>query len=237
MEAKTLQEIQIVEICKILSSSYPVTNLSNREDPLEEAIFILLTSQTDENKYLKTWEKFHNRFPTMENAYKARKLEVYRSIKDGGLGKWKAQRIKNILKYVKKEFGKLSLNSLKDMGDQELENELLKLDGISLKSARCIMMYSFGREVFPVDTHVLRIAKKFGFKIPDYSIKSKKFADAIQEQVPAEFRYRFHVNLVQHGRTICKKNPKCIICPVNHLCFFGIESVKRVGEHEKEILN
>jgi endonuclease III len=170
---------------------------------------------------LRTWSLFRLAFPSFGRLYKASKQEIFETIKEGGLGKWKAERIYKLLRQVEERFGKFSLASLARLEDNQLEKELLKLDGIGIKSARCVMMYSFKREVFPVDTHVLRIVKRLGFRTGKGSIRSVTFANIIQEQVSRRYRYRLHVNLVQHGRKICKRKPNCGICPISDLCLMA----------------
>ncbi len=212
---------EIIKICKILSAYYPNTRLHNKKNPLLEAIFILLSSQTTETNYLNTWSSFRHRFKTLEDAENASVSSIFSSIKNGGLGKWKAKRIKKLLKQVRTKYNKLSLSSLKKLDNDSLERELSLLDGIGIKSAKCIMMYSFDREVFPIDTHALRIIKRMGFVIPKNNIKSISFAKYIEKQIPSRLRFRFHVNLIQHGRQICKSKPLCYKCPVINYCLTG----------------
>ena len=221
-----LSKKQLFEVCRILDKYYPKTRLHNKKNPLHEAIFILLTSQTDERKYIATWGLFRKRFPTLEAAGKASVNQIYRAIKGGGLGRWKAERIYNLFRYIKDRYGKYSLSPLKTLDNSLLEKELLRLDGISFKGARCIMLYSFNRDVFPVDTHTIRIARRIGFEIPNSSSRSKAFADSLQVQVPKIKRFRLHVNFIQHGRLICIRNPKCKICPITNICSkFGVTRV------------
>jgi endonuclease III len=212
----------LIKIAKILDEKYPFTTLHNRTDPLEECIFILLTSQTDEDKYLETWNSFISSFPSMDIAANATEEDIFNSIKSGGLGKWKAKRIKKLLKQVKEVNGEYSLASWENLNNSQLEKNLLKLDGIGIKSARCVMMYSFNRNVFPVDTHVKTVLTRIGFNIPKESERSKKFADRIQNNIPPNIQYRFHVNLIQLGRSFCKKrSPRCEECIINQICYFG----------------
>lgn len=209
---------QVGHICRALIAYYPETRLSNKRNPLLEAIFILLSSQTNEENYFHTWKRFRAAYPKIEYAGRATKKEIYLQIRIGGLGAWKAARIKALLATLKARFGKYSLNSLSELDDEPLERELLMLDGIGIKSARCIMMYSFNRNVFPIDTHALRILRRIGFIIPPYSKRSRQFADHIQSQIPAKYRIPFHIKLVQHGRRICKTKPLCQECPIAKYC-------------------
>lgn len=215
---------EVVEVAKRLDRSYPRTELDNKEDPLDEAVFILLTSQTDEDKYLRSWEKLRTVLPNWQAVVNTSEEAIFDAIKDGGLGRWKAARIMKLMHQTKDLMGEYSLNNLAVLDDASLERTLVSLDGIAIKGARCIMMYSFHRSVFPVDAHVDRIAKRIGFEIPDASNRSKKYANALQEQVPPDLRHRLHVNMIQHGRAICKaRKPRCEICTINDICRYGIE--------------
>ena len=59
-------------------------------------------------------------------------------------------------------FGELSLAETASWTDEEVEHFLTSLPGIAIKSARCVMMYSLGRQVLPVDTHLRRLAERWG---------------------------------------------------------------------------
>lgn len=215
----------IPDIYYRLSCNYPDTNLFNRTDPLEEAIFIILTSQTDERKYLQTWESFQLSFPTMQTAAQATLHQISLAIKKGGLGQWKSKCIKNLLQQAVERYGSYSLDSLSHLDDSPLEKELLRLDGIGIKGARCIMMYSFNRDVFPIDTHCSRILKRIGLPFPAASPRSKLYADTIQKQIPNPLRRRLHINLIQHGRAACKPKPIYYNCCLSNLCKHNNDSI------------
>lgn len=226
MAHRKISKQKVIQIAHRLDDAYPRTELHNLQDPLEEAIFILLSSQTNEAKYVSTWYAFSKAFPTPESALSASEEEIYKVICAGGLGRWKARRIKNLLTQVFERYGEISLNKLASLSDFALEKELIKLDGLGIKGARCIMMYSFGRQVLPVDVHVARVVKRLGFIIPHAGNRSREFADGIQEQVPPELRHRLHINLIQHGRTICRpQHPKCKMCIINDICNYGIKEL------------
>jgi endonuclease-3 len=71
-------------------------------------------------------------------------------------------------------------------------------------------------EGIAVDTHVRRLAERLGFS-------SEKDPDKIERDlmrlVPRDNWFPFTYVLIEHGRRICTaRNPKCEICPVNHVC-------------------
>jgi endonuclease III len=76
------------------------------------------------------------------------------------------------------------------------------------------MMYSFGRHVFPADTHVGRVLSRLGpYRELGLSLAGhdhKKLPADLADLIPPNLRCSLHVNLVQHGRTICRsERPRC----------------------------
>ena len=123
----------------------------------------------------------------------------------------KAPQIIAIVERLKADFGAVTLDPLHEMPDDEAETYLLSLPRVGKKVARCVLMYSLGRDVLPVDAHVLRVSQRVGL-LPE-GISWAKAHDAIHEVVPAESRFDLHVGLVQLGREVCTfRNPKCGEC-------------------------
>src|SRR5205085_8570376 len=94
------------------------------------------------------------------------------------------------------------------------------LGGVGPKTAACVLLFSCGKPALPVDTHVHRVSLRLGLVPPKANAEQ---AHALLEEIvpPAEV-YRFHMNLIRHGRQICKaQRPQCSACPVLDLCPFG----------------
>ena len=74
--------------------------------------------------------------------------------------------------------------------------------------AHCVMMYSFGRTVFPSDTHVGRVLARIGpYRELGLSLEGldhKQLQRELAELIPPNLRYSLHVNLVKHGRAVCR---------------------------------
>ena len=105
------------------------------------------------------------------------------------------------------------------MNTEEAEDFLTSLHGIGAKTSKCILMYSDGRKVLPVDTHCLRIGARLGWLGSDSRKRSRKQMQAIEDAVPAGLRKMLHIRLVQHGRKTCTlKSPDCRTCVLNDLC-------------------
>ena len=118
---------------------------------------------------------------------------------------------------IKKRTGSLNIDFLGDMQMTEARDWLTSIKGIGLKTASCVLAFSFGLPVIPVDTHVHRVSQRIGL------IKEKVSADLahalLEDQIAPEERYGFHVLMINHGRKQCHaRNPKCETCILNEEC-------------------
>jgi endonuclease III len=87
------------------------------------------------------------------------------------------------------------------------------------KTAACVLLFSFGKPVMPVDTHIFRVAKRLGLIGPDTGIEEAH--EALTKIVPKRLIYRFHLGIIEHGRRTCKaQTPGCGVCCVYGLCEF-----------------
>jgi endonuclease III len=193
--------------------------LGNMPDPLDEAIYIILSLQTNLTRLRATWASLRASFPKLEDLERATPKRIARALRSGGLQQQKARTIKRLLRQVRTLTGGLSLDQLRLASDEEAERFLLCLPGLSWKSARCVMLYSLGKCTFPVDVNTFRIAKRIGVVPRDAVYRRKSFHDALQDAVPPERRKPLHVNLVVHGQRICLPvKPRCAECAVAQVC-------------------
>jgi adenine-specific DNA glycosylase len=110
------------------------------------------------------------------------------------------------------------LDFLHGWDDDRAYRYLVGLPGVSRKTALCIMMYSLRRQVFPVDTHVWRVARRLGWT-PARPKPSEPQERLLEAAIPAELRYTLHVNMMVHGRLVfLPYNPRCGACPLEDIC-------------------
>lgn len=190
----------------------------NFADPLEELVYIILSAQTESYLYQETFKTLHNAFQPWSNLLDASVEEIAQLIRAGGLAQKKARQIKGAFCKIFADKGQLSLDFLHTLTDAEALSYLKTLPGIGLKSAGCIMLYSLGRQVFPVDTHVWRISRRLGIS-PSLPKPTEVQMSKLESSIPLNLRYRLHVNMLAHGREICTTyNPKCTACDLSDLC-------------------
>ena len=221
MRRKSVDAPNVKEITFILSQRYHDWDHYNYKNPFEELLFILCSIQTNEDLYRYTYAALRRSYPTYKALADASETEIAEVIVNGGLSSQKAHKIKQILDEIIERFGKPSLAPLKRMSDIEREKFLTSLMGVGKKTARCVMMYSLGSQVFPVDLHCWRICRRLGWIRPTRPNKScsPKDMDRLQSKIPLELRFNLHVNMVSLGREICTtRTPKCSICPIRQYC-------------------
>ena len=87
------------------------------------------------------------------------------------------------------------------------------------KTAACVLLFSFGKAVMPVDTHIFRVTKRLG--LIDKALNIEEAHKVLSGLVPKHLIYRFHLGIIEHGRRTCKaENPRCGSCVLYELCGF-----------------
>lgn len=201
----------------ILADFYGEKKFTKGTDPLTELILTVLSQNTNDTNRDRAFESMKSRFPSWEDVMNARPGELAKAIKVGGLAKVKSGRIIRLLKSLKSENGNLNLGFIVKWDNDSVRDYLLKIDGVGPKTAACVLAFSLGRNVMPVDTHVHRVAGRLGILPKRMTAEAAHdyftgFADHIN-------LYQFHLNLITHGRRICKARvPLCGECPVKRLC-------------------
>lgn len=211
------------EIARILAVLYSTPTLGNKADPTDELVYIILARHTREDAYNQTFELLKNRFPQWDDLLNSPRRVVERLVYSGGLSKKKTSALYTALAALKHTFGSCTLEPARGWSDEKLEEFLCELPEIQRKSAYCIMMYSFGRRVFPVDTHVGRVLSRLGpYRELGLSMKGldhKKLQVLLADIIPPTIRHSLHVNLIEHGRTVCHSTrPLCDKCELKNFC-------------------
>ncbi len=93
---------------------------------------------------------------------------------------------------------------------------LTALPGVGRKTANVIRVHAYGHPGIIVDTHMLRVSERLGLT---KQTDPDKVEEDLRQLVPQKQWTLFSNVINMHGRRICTaKKPKCLECPVNHLC-------------------
>lgn len=211
------------EVARILAVLYGTPNLGNKEDATDELVYIILSRKTPLQANQETFAALKARFPRWDDLLTASRKEVERLVSPGGLAGKKATSLFGAMERLKAVFGCCSLDEARDWPDGRLETFLCSLPEIQKKSAYCIMLYAFHRAVFPADTHVGRVLTRLGpYRELGLDLQGqdhKQLQRTLTDLVPPNLRYSLHVNLVEHGREVCKApKPLCERCDLRPFC-------------------
>jgi len=211
------------EIARIVAVLHGTPDLGNKSEPVDELVYIILSRKTRESAYQATYEDLKKEFPTWDDLLDAGREHVEKIVRKGGLSNRKTESLFGALRHLKDRFGSCTLEPAENWSDHELEEFLCSLPEIQRKSAYCVMMYSMGRKVFPVDTHVgrllARIAPFRGLGLDLTGMDHKKLQTVLRDLVPPSLRHSLHVNLLCHGREVCKSmKPRCDACELSSFC-------------------
>lgn len=204
-------------VLRRLTSCYPDDLLGNKTNALDELLYILLSLQTNEQLYCRSYAAFKTKFPRWDLVALASVERVKQTIRESGLAEQKARHICAIARRLKSDFGRVTLAPLKKMSVDEAESYMVSLPGVGIKTARCVLMYSLGHTVFPVDIHCARIMNRLGL-VNWNGRRLETIANAAQDAIPSDLRRQFHILLVQHGREVCRSTPECSRCVLTDLC-------------------
>ena len=181
--------------------------------PIAELVKTVLSQHTNDRNRDRAFAALRERFPSWEEVRAARVDEVEEAIRPGGLGKQKAPRIQAILEQLGEH---PSLDWTETAPPQESMAYLDSLPGVGRKTAACVLMFTWGIPEIPVDVHIHRVGGRLGF-FPEKA-SFERAHDEMQALVDPEDAFELHMNLIYHGRQVCRPKPRCDECELRRMC-------------------
>jgi endonuclease-3 len=209
--------VRVNQVIRLLSAEYGKRKWRPRQSPIEVLVQTILSQNTSDRNSGRAFEQLVASFGSWEDMANASIGEISHSIKAGGLGEVKAGYIKQALEEIRRRLAGFELDFLKKLPVDEARDWLRQLPGVGMKTASCVLLFSLGMPALPVDTHVLRVAKRLG--LIDFKVSAEKAHKLLEDLVPPQDVYQFHVLLIEHGRKTCKvQRPRCKECVLRGLC-------------------
>jgi endonuclease-3 len=183
-------------------------------DPVHELVLTILSQNTSDTNRDVAYAGLRAQFGSWAEVRDAPTGEVEEAIRKGGLAPTKAPRIQAALR----ELGDpIDLGGLRDAPREEALGYLTALPGVGRKTAACVLLFAFGRPEIPVDTHVMRVGGRLGLFRPNASFDEAH--DDMLRITPPEDAYELHMNLITHGRRLCRPaRPLCGECALSRMC-------------------
>ncbi len=211
------QPLTPVDVVYELTRAYGPRSWFPRYDSMSDLIFTGLSQNPADVNSARAYESLMAHFEDWESMRQAEPERIAQSIQAGGLARVKAPRIKSILGAIYGELGGYDLSFLAELPLDEAKRWLLRLPGVGPKTAACVLCFALGRPALPVDTHVYRVARRLGLITPR-TTPEEAHAD-LEQRLPPELVYSFHMNLIDHGRQVCHaRRPRCEACVLSTRC-------------------
>ncbi|MCO5327083.1 MAG: endonuclease III [Solirubrobacterales bacterium] len=186
------------------------------DDPVHELVLTILSQNTNDNNRDVAYRRLRDRFDDWAEVRDAPVDEVIDAIRPGGLANTKAPRIQEVLRELGGEDPEASLDWIREAPRQEVIDYLTSLPGVGRKTAACVMIFGLDRPEIPVDTHVYRVGGRLGLFPPRISFEGAH--DEMLAITDPEDAYELHLNLIAHGRSICRPRPRCGECALTRMC-------------------
>ena len=184
-----------------------------RKSILDSLVRTILSQNTTDKTSLVAFERLKAGLPTWSEVLAAPAGVAEELVRCGGLAEVKMERVRAILADPRVAgrgaAGEPCLEWLHgERDDAAVKRTLSSFKGVGPKTVSCVMMFTMGRAEFPVDTHVLHIAKMCKW-LPEAATREKAY-EHLNRRVPDEVKFALHVLLVEHGKccTRCAKNGK-----------------------------
>ncbi|MBV9494851.1 MAG: endonuclease III [Acidobacteria bacterium] len=192
------------KIGEILDGLYPTPPIPLQHvDSFTLLVAVLLSAQTTDAQVNRVTPALFRRAPDPQSMAKLSETEILKLIRSCGLAPSKARNVKKLAQTLLDEYG----------GEVPADMEALeKLPGVGHKTASVVMTQAFGQHAFPVDTHIHRLAWRWGLS----NGKNVEQTEADLERLwPSEQWGQRHLQIIYFGREYCPaRNHDFEACPI-----------------------
>ena len=196
-------------ILKILNKIYPKTPIPlKHQNKFTLLISVLLSAQTTDVNVNNVTKNIYPKYNKPEDFVKLGRKKIERLIKSIGIFRVKAKNVYFLSKQlIEKHKGKVP-------GTFE---ELEELPGVGHKTASVVMSQGFGHPAFPVDTHIHRLAQRWGLTNGKNVVQTEK---DLKRLFPKKFWNKLHLQIIYYGREHCKAR-ECygLTCKICTTCY------------------
>ena len=193
------------KIIKILNKIYPTAPVPlKHKNTFTLLISVLLSAQCTDVNVNNVTKNIYPKYYKPEHFVKLGRKKIEKLIKKIGIFRIKAKSIYLMSKQIlEKHSGKVP----------KTFEELEKLPGVGHKTASVVMSQGFGYPAFPVDTHIHRLAQRWGLTNGKNVIQTEK---DLKELFPKKHWSKLHLQIIFYGREYCKARDcfglECKIC-------------------------
>ena len=205
-----MNEIQRAKIIlKILNKIYPKTPIPlKHRNKFTLLVSVLLSAQTTDVNVNNVTKNIYPKYNKPEHFVKLGRKKIENLIKSIGIFRVKAKSVYLLSKQlIEKHNGKVPDNF----------DDLEKLPGVGHKTASVVMSQGFGYSAFPVDTHIHRLAQRWGLTNGKNVVQTE---EDLKRLFPKKSWNKLHLQIIYYGREYCKAR-ECfgLTCKICSTCY------------------
>ena len=195
------------EVSRILNRIYRKVPIPlKHKNKFELVVAVLLSAQCTDERVNQVTPSLFKKANTALKMTKVPKKTIYNIIRPCGLAPQKSKAIFELSRILVKKFkGKVP----------ESFDELEKLPGVGHKTASVVMSQGFGHPAFPVDTHIHRLAQRWGLTNGKNVFQTEK---DLKHLFPKKSWNKLHLQIIFYGREFCQARScyglECEICKI-----------------------
>jgi endonuclease III len=200
---------KIKKIQKILNKIYPKTPIPlKHRNKFTLLTSVLLSAQCTDLNVNNVTKKIYPKYNKPEDFVKLGRKKIEKLIKSIGIFRVKAKCIYLMSKQlIEKHDSKVPKNF----------EELEKLPGVGHKTASVVMSQGFGKPAFAIDTHIHRLAQRWGLTNGKNVLQTEK---DLKQKFPKKNWNKLHLQIIYYGREYCQAR-KCygLTCKICTTCY------------------
>ena len=205
-----MNEIQRSKIIlKILNKLYPSTPIPlKHRNKFTLLVSVLLSAQTTDVNVNNVTKNIYPKYNKPEHFVRLGRKRIENLIKSIGIFRVKAKSVYLLSKQIiEKHGGKVPDNF----------DDLEKLPGVGHKTASVVMSQGFGYPAFPVDTHIHRLAQRWGLTNGKNVVQTE---EDLKKLFPKRSWNKLHLQIIYYGREYCKAR-ECygLTCKICTTCY------------------
>ena len=204
-------------ILRRLEELYPETPVPlDHQDPYTLLVAVLLSAQCTDARVNQVTPALFAKASTPQAMARVPVDEILEIVRPCGLGPQKSRAISELSKRLADEFG----------GRVPSDLDILEtLPGVGHKTAQVVMAQAFGVPSFPVDTHIHRLAQRWGLTSGKSVLQTER---DLKRLFPRERWNKLHLQIIFYGREFCTaRGCDGTICEICRTCFPDRQKPKR----------
>jgi endonuclease-3 len=198
-----------------------------RLDPVSQFVCAFLGSRTYDQTSWNAFARLGMRYQSWDAVADAPVADIEALIRDVTFSERKVPELKGALRKIRACYGKISFDFLIGLDIEQALFQLEQIQGVGRKIAAATLNFStFHGRAFVVDTHVMRVLRRFGFVGANASTEAAYDAVmAAADDFDADGLRELHWHLKSLGQKTCSHaQARCVFCPLSDICLQRLEA-------------